>query len=72
MEHETGHEEIEHEETDPRARWRAMPEPIRPEQWVAGHDTDPVPESLADAEARRLEQERTYVVTRLGAGGAAG
>ncbi|MFE7200282.1 hypothetical protein ACFU8R_08395 [Pseudonocardia alni] len=54
---------------DPRARWRTMPEPIRPEQWVAEHDTDPIPESLAEAEARREEQERTYLVTRLGSGG---
>lgn len=54
---------------DPRARWRTMPEPIRPEQWVAEHDTDPIPESLAEAEARREEQERTYLVTRLGGGG---
>ncbi|MFP5020506.1 hypothetical protein [Pseudonocardia phyllosphaerae] len=57
------------DDTDPRARWRTMPEPIRPDQWVAEHDTDPIPESLSDAEARRLEQERTYVATRLAGGG---
>ncbi|GAA4983739.1 hypothetical protein WHI96_10265 [Pseudonocardia tropica] len=54
---------------DPRARWRTMPEPVRPEQWVAEHDTDPVPGSVRDAEARRESEERRWLIERGGAGG---
>ena len=55
---------------DPRARWRTMPAPVTPEQWEAGHDTDPIPESLADAEGDRANREARWVIERAGGGGA--
>ncbi|MET0187724.1 MAG: hypothetical protein ABW212_01910 [Pseudonocardia sediminis] len=55
---------------DPRARWRVMPPPVRPETWVADRDPDPLPESLLAAEAEREGQARRYLVERGGGFGA--
>ncbi|MBW0102989.1 hypothetical protein [Pseudonocardia sp. KRD291] len=55
---------------DPRARWRAMPAPVRPDTWVADHDPDPLPESLQAAEAEREGRERWHVIQYGGGGGA--
>ncbi|WP_188316402.1 hypothetical protein [Solihabitans fulvus] len=42
-------------EPDPRARWRALPERSRPEEWVTEHNDHPVPGAI---EAADLEAER--------------
>ncbi|MBN9739186.1 hypothetical protein PP1_029780 [Pseudonocardia sp. P1] len=58
------------ESDDPRARWRVMAEPVRPETWVAEHDTEPLPESLLAVEASREGEGRRYLVERGGGLGA--
>lgn len=54
---------------DPRAQWRAMPPPVRPDTWVADRDPEPLPESLQAVEAAREGWERWRVI-QYGGGGA--
>lgn len=55
-------------EDDPRAQWRALPEPVRPEDWVAGRDEDPVPGSVQEASEQAETREARRVI-EWGAGG---
>ncbi|WP_283161947.1 MULTISPECIES: hypothetical protein [unclassified Pseudonocardia] len=43
---------------------------MRPETWVAEHDTEPLPESLLAVEASREGEGRRYLVERGGGLGA--
>ncbi len=54
---------------DPRARWRTMPRPVMPDEWVGEHDNDPVPDSVRDAEADRESREARWLIERGGLGG---
>jgi hypothetical protein len=56
------------EDTDPRAKWRALPPRIRPEDWVSETDTEPVPGSVRAAEEQREFRERRQVI-ECGTGG---
>lgn len=51
---------------DPRARWRTMPGPVMPDDWVGEHDNDPVPDSVRDAEAEQESREARWVIERGG------
>lgn len=51
---------------DPRARWRTMPRPVMPDDWVGEHDNDPVPDSVRDAEAERESREARWLIERGG------
>jgi hypothetical protein len=51
---------------DPRAKWRTMPRPVMPDEWVGEHDNDPVPDSVRDAEANRESREARWLIERGG------
>lgn len=45
-------------------KWKALPDPPKPEEWVAEKETNPVPGSVAEAEAEAEMREARHVIER--------
>jgi len=52
-------------DTDPRAKWRHLPEPVRPEDMVAEVDTTPH-DSTTAADADAAQREMRWLLERGG------
>lgn len=50
------------DQTDPRAKWRTLPDRIPPEQWVTERDDEPVPGSVRAFENRRDRWEAQKII----------
>ncbi|MFB9905695.1 hypothetical protein [Allokutzneria oryzae] len=52
--------------TSGESKWAKLPERVLPSEWCNDKDTEPLPESLAKAEAEREGREARNLIERVG------